>query len=143
MFRNLAVKAPKVGARVSSAKSSPSSFLSRTMSSFSKPVWATVDPASMGTNPEPYAVHNLVGGKWVKANATMAIPHPMDKNAQPIFTVPDTQGDELDPFIESLRKVTKSGMHNPLKNPERYLQYGEISRKVNSSFLFNFSVGIS
>jgi 1-pyrroline-5-carboxylate dehydrogenase len=134
MFRNLAVKAPTIGTRVSSAKCSPSSFLLRTMSSSSKPVWATVDPASMGKNPEPYAVPNLVGGKWVNAKATISIPDPMDKNAQPIFTIPDTQLDELGPFFESLRKVTKSGMHNPLKNPERYLQYGEISRKVSSFF---------
>jgi len=84
----------------------------------------------MGTNPEPYAVPNLVGGKWVTANATMSIPHPLDKNAHPIFTIPDTQVDELGPFFQSLRSVGKSGLHNPLKNPDRYVKYGEISRKA-------------
>ena len=34
--------------------------------------------------------------------------------------MPDTQGDaELAPFAEGLRRVPKSGLHNPLKNPER------------------------
>jgi hypothetical protein len=32
------------------------------------------------------------------------------------------QVDELGPFFESLRKVPKSGVHNPLKKPERYVE---------------------
>ena len=126
----LRARAPTMGARLPVTSKSSPFLLLRTMSTSSTPVWATVDPASMGTNPDPYAVPNLVGGKWVQAKSTMSIPHPLDKNAHPIFTIPDTQVDELAPFFESLRKVTKSGMHNPLKNPERYVQYGEISRKV-------------
>lgn len=45
---------------------------------------------------------------------------------------------ELQPFLDSMAKVPKSGMHNPLRNVERYLNYGDISRKVNiiRSFLF-------
>lgn len=103
------------------------------MSQVSKPAWATVDPSTMGVSSEPYAVSNLVGGKWTKGKSTMTIPHPLDKNAKPIFTIPDTQVDELGPFFESLRKVPKSGVHNPLKNPDRYVQYGEISRKVSDT----------
>ena len=94
------------------------------------PSWATVNPAEMGKSSTPYAVSNLVDGQWTKAESTMTIPHPLDKNAHPIFTIPDTQVSELGPFYDSLRKVSKSGLHNPLKNPERYVQYGEISRKV-------------
>jgi len=29
------------------------------------------------------------------------------------------QPEETGPFVESLRAVPKSGLHNPLKNPER------------------------
>ena len=101
------------------------------------PEWATVDPKLMGTTPEPYAVSNLVNGNWVKAKSTMTIPHPMDRDAHPIFTIPDTKSEELGPFFESLRGVPKSGVHNPLKNPERYVEYGEISRKA-SFFWRNF-----
>jgi len=32
-----------------------------------------------------------------------------------------------------LRSVPKSGVHNPLKNNERYLQYGEISRQAGAA----------
>jgi 1-pyrroline-5-carboxylate dehydrogenase len=98
--------------------------------SSSIPSWATADPALMGTVAKPYAVQNLVDGKWATSKSTMSIPHPLDRDAHPIFTIPDTQADELAPFYESLRKIPKSGVHNPLKNPDRYVQYGEISRKV-------------
>jgi hypothetical protein len=54
----------------------------------------------------------------------------MDRDAPAVCLVPDTQVEELKPFIKSLRGVPKSGVHNPLKNVERYLMFGEISRKV-------------
>ena len=85
---------------------------------------------ALGTDPEPYTVSNIVNGSWCTTQATMTIPNPMDKDAPPVCTIPDTQINELQPFIESLKSVPKSGVHNPLKNNERYLQFGEISRKV-------------
>jgi 1-pyrroline-5-carboxylate dehydrogenase len=100
------------------------------MSQVFKPSWATADPATMGVSTDIHSVANLVGGKWTDAKSRMTIPDPLDRDAQPIFTIPDTQVDELGPFFESLRKVSKSGVHNPLKNPDRYVKYGEISRKV-------------
>eukprot|EP00560_Eucampia_antarctica_P001527 CAMPEP_0197833422 /NCGR_PEP_ID=MMETSP1437-20131217/18990_1 /TAXON_ID=49252 ORGANISM="Eucampia antarctica, Strain CCMP1452" /NCGR_SAMPLE_ID=MMETSP1437 /ASSEMBLY_ACC=CAM_ASM_001096 /LENGTH=489 /DNA_ID=CAMNT_0043437481 /DNA_START=291 /DNA_END=1760 /DNA_ORIENTATION=+ len=63
----------------------------------------------------------------------MIIPHPLSKSKPPIFTIPDTSKEELAPFIESLNCVSKSGRHNPLKNPERYLMYGEISRQAGNA----------
>lgn len=99
-----------------------------------KPVWATCDPKDMGVDNEPYAVKNLVGGKWeTGTSAVITVPHPLNADAPPIFTVPDTQISELDPFFKSLRKVPKSGVHNPMKNPERYVQYGEISRLAGAA----------
>lgn len=88
----------------------------------------------MGVNPEPHAVKNLVNGNWeTVTSAVITVPHPLDVDAPPIFTVPDTQISELDPFFKSLRKVPKSGVHNPLKNPERYVEYGEISRLAGAA----------
>ncbi len=104
------------------------------------PSWATYDPYSAGSKgKEIYAVPNLVDGQWShdSSKQTMSIIDPLDKDKGPIFTICDTQEDEIQPFIDSLRKVPKSGLHNPLKKPERYLQYGDISRKVrqHNSFL--------
>jgi 1-pyrroline-5-carboxylate dehydrogenase len=121
-----------LSSRAASASRSPalrSSLAFRSMSFV--PSWATYDPSELGSSATPYAVQNFVDGKWTKAKASMDIPHPMDKDSHPIFTVPDTQADEIAPFLESLRKVSKSGKHNPLKNNDRYVKYGEIARKVS------------
>lgn len=86
----------------------------------------------LDNNKPIYAVKNLVDGIWqTPASNKIEIPHPLDKDAPPIFTVPDTK--ELQPFLDSLRKVKKSGLHNPLKKPERYVQYGEISRLAGAA----------
>jgi len=96
------------------------------------PTWATLDPNELGTV-STHNVLNVVGGQWQKdgdiANK-LIIPNPMNKDGLPICTVPDTRVDELGPFIQSMEAVSKSGVHNPLKSVERYLMYGEISRKV-------------
>ena len=97
------------------------------------PSWATLDPSSLGTATTPHAVSNLVSGQW---NATtqkqLIIPNPLNRDGPAVCILPDTTVEELDPFIESLKRVSKSGVHNPLKNVERYLMFGEISRKVRS-----------
>ncbi len=49
----------------------------------------------------------------------MTIPDPL--NGEPFITVPDTQLHEVEPFVKSLLAVPKSRLHNPLKNPDRYL----------------------
>lgn len=94
--------------------------------------WATVNPDQLGEQ-GPYAVSNIVNGQWCANTASrMSIPNPMDKDKPDIFTIPDTQTNELEPFIQSLRAVPKSGVHNPLKNNDRYVKFGDISRKVTS-----------
>ena len=59
-----------------------------------------------------------VGGVWCGSAKQLALPDPL--TGETFFTVPDTQPSELGPFIASLRAVPKSGLHNPLKAPERY-----------------------
>lgn len=94
--------------------------------------WTSVDPATLGSAPTPHAVQNLVGGQWqTAAKTSMIIPNPMNKNGPPVCTVPNTTINELGPYVESLKSVSKSGMHNPLKNVERYRHFGEVSRKVS------------
>jgi 1-pyrroline-5-carboxylate dehydrogenase len=99
------------------------------------PSWATLDPQALGVDMTPHYVQNIVQGSWQpECNATkkILIPHPMDKDAHPIFSLPDTSVEELGPFIKSMESVPKSGLHNPLRNVERYLMYGDISRKVRA-----------
>ena len=97
------------------------------------PSWATLDPKSLGTTPSLHHVENIVSGYWNgKTKKKIEIPNPLNKDAPGICTVPDTLVNELEPFVDSMKGVSKSGVHNPLKNVERYLMYGDISRKVRS-----------
>jgi len=112
------------------------SYFHTTTMRFNKgvPEWATVDPNALGVNEKPYHVLNIVGGKWYgDTKGTMEIPNPMDKDSPAIFTIPDTSVDEIEPFVQSMKAVTKSGVHNPLKNVERYLMYGDISRRAGQA----------
>jgi len=98
--------------------------------------WATVDPHSLGETVNVHHVKNIVDGTWMnETSMKMEIPNPMNKNKPPVCTIADTQVTELQPFIDSLKKVPKSGLHNPLKNVNRYLEYGEISRKAGEIIL--------
>jgi len=88
-----------------------------------QPVWATCNPETMsGANPAE--VKNLVNGQWTGAKATLDIVDPM--NGEAFIKLPDTKGEELDVFVASAAAVPKTGLHNPLKSPERYVMYGEI-----------------
>jgi hypothetical protein len=111
------------------------------------PSWATFDPKLLGTMETPYAVQNIVNGVWQVPNTshtksgssddTIPIPHPFNTDVTyPIFTVPNTTN--IQPFVDSLRSCPKTGLHNPYKNVERYVQYGDISRKVTHLVLYCF-----
>jgi len=118
-----------------SRRSAAKAVSTRSLSSSSSalPSWATIDPKALGSQSDPYAVHNMCNGQWKAAAQSMEIPHPLDRDAHPIFTVADTGVDEIGPFVDSLRQCPKTGLHNPLKNPERYVEYGEITRRVRET----------
>mmetsp|Transcript_18644 Transcript_18644/g.48009 ORF Transcript_18644/g.48009 Transcript_18644/m.48009 type:complete len:578 (+) Transcript_18644:140-1873(+) len=91
------------------------------------PEWATLDPSAM-TAAEPAQALNLLGGKWVESRTTTTIPDPL--NGEPFVRVPDTQVDEIAPFVESLRACPKSGLHNPFHRPERYRLLGDVCARA-------------
>ena len=103
----------------------------RTLST-TTPSWstfATVDPYTL-TSSRPHTVQNLLNGAWVPSNSLITLPDPM--NGDPFIHVADAQKDDIDRFVTSLNSCTKSGLHNPLKNPQRYLQLGDISARAAS-----------
>eukprot|EP01094_Clydonella_sp_ATCC50884_P025674 TRINITY_DN6854_c0_g1_i1.p1 TRINITY_DN6854_c0_g1~~TRINITY_DN6854_c0_g1_i1.p1 ORF type:complete len:548 (+),score=223.69 TRINITY_DN6854_c0_g1_i1:122-1765(+) len=93
----------------------------------SVPPWATLDPAALSAQ-SPARLQNLVGGRWADVERTHDVIDPL--NGEVILHMPDTQEHELGPFLESMRRVPKSGLHNPLRNPERYQLYGEVCKKA-------------
>lgn len=70
-----------------------------------------------------------VNGNWHTPKEYINIIDPL--NGETIVHCPDTKSDaDLKLFSDSLKRCPRSGLHNPLKNPERYAQYGEISFKL-------------
>jgi len=96
--------------------------------SYAVPSWANYDPSSVGITSGPAQLNNLVAGEWRTSRSNAVIPDPL--TGKPMFLMPDTQVDELAPFVESLERVPKSGQHNVWKRPERYLMYGEVSARA-------------
>ena len=87
------------------------------------PAFATVDPVDGLTGADPGRAHNLVAGAWDAANSVRDdIVDPM--NGQRFLHIPDTR--DHAPFLAGLKSCPKSGLHNPLKNPERYLALGAV-----------------
>jgi len=91
------------------------------------PEWATANPYTMGPA-TPAVGKNLVGGRWTETAAQEVVIDPL--NGETICLVPDTQMDEIDPFVERMRNCPRSGLHNPLKNTERYNKIGEVMVKA-------------
>ena len=62
-----------------------------------------------------------------EARSQHAVVDPM--NGEAFVLVPDTQADEIGPFVQRLRECPRSGLHNPLKNVERYNMLGDVMAK--------------
>lgn len=77
---------------------------------------------------KPGEVHNLVQGKWIGSSGWNTIVDPL--NGEPFIKVAEVDETEIQPFVKSLTKCPKHGLHNPLKSPERYLLYGDVSSKA-------------
>jgi 1-pyrroline-5-carboxylate dehydrogenase len=95
----------------------------RSFSHLSK--FATVDPLRCSVKDKGM---NLVNGEWVASRQYKAIIDPM--TGKDMISVPDTQMDEIEPFVDSLASVPRTGLHNPYKNKERYLMLGDVCRKT-------------
>ncbi len=88
--------------------------------------FATVDPFDGMTGKSPGRLQNLVGGEWVSDSKIMGIVDPM--NGERFVEMPDTQ--DIAPFIAGLKSCPKTGLHNPLKNTERYIALGQVCAKA-------------
>jgi len=106
-------------------------MLQRLVRNFSTlPKWATVDPFTLSGS-KPHTVHSILDGKLIKYNKTIPIVHPLNGEQFLNVSVPDKDSD-LNAFIESQKNVPKYGLHNPIKNVQRYVQYGDIFMRIAS-----------
>ncbi|KAG5536685.1 hypothetical protein RHGRI_024195 [Rhododendron griersonianum] len=77
---------------------------------------------------QPAEVHNLVQGKWTGSSKWNTILDPL--NGESFIKVAEIDETGIQPFVESLSKCPKHGLHNPFKEPERYLMLGDVSVKA-------------
>ncbi|KAF3952356.1 hypothetical protein CMV_022076 [Castanea mollissima] len=89
--------------------------------------FATVDVEEISGS-QPAEVHNLVQGKWKTSSNWNTLLDPL--NGEPFIKVAEVDEAGIQPFVESLSKCPKHGLHNPFKAPERYLLFGDISGKA-------------
>ena len=91
--------------------------------------FATVNPDSL--TEDNYVVPNLLNGKWEEGNNKIDILDPM--TSEVMIKVAEASDNEIDAYVTSLNSCSKSGLHNPLKKPERYLNYGDMTARVASA----------
>ena len=87
--------------------------------------FATLDPKTINGS---HKGMNLVAGEWTGAENYEAIVDPL--SGKDLYSFPNTGIHEIAPFVESLASTPRHGLHNPLKNKERYLMLGDVSRKT-------------
>ncbi|XP_042499447.1 delta-1-pyrroline-5-carboxylate dehydrogenase 12A1, mitochondrial [Macadamia integrifolia] len=119
-FREMRASAPKLAFNwfISSY------HLSRSVHSLS---FATLEVGKISGS-QPAEVQNLVQGRWTNASTWNTVVDPL--NGEPFIKVSEVDETGLKPFVESLSKCPKSGLHNPFKAPERYLMYGDITTRA-------------
>ena len=71
---------------------------------------------------------NFVNGSWVSSKWYTDILDPL--NGEKFIRMPNTSEQELGPFIERMRSIPKSGLHNPLRSVERYNLYGDVTFRL-------------
>jgi hypothetical protein len=92
------------------------------------PSFTSINPDTL-SHSNPAKLQNLVNGEWQNTKEFEHIPDPM--NAPDVIVhAPATSSEELRPFIDSMLRVPKTGLHNPLKNVDRYVMLGEVSHKA-------------
>jgi 1-pyrroline-5-carboxylate dehydrogenase len=91
------------------------------------PEFATVDPFDGMTAADPGILQNLVGGKWV--NGDGSYDDLIDPMSGEIF-VREPHTSDFSPYVDGLKSCPKSGLHNPLKNPQRYVHLGQVCARA-------------
>ncbi|KAF8390248.1 hypothetical protein HHK36_024773 [Tetracentron sinense] len=108
------------------ALNSFSSSFNLSRSIYSLP-FATIEVEEISGS-QPAEVRNLVQGSWTASSNWCTIVDPL--NGEPFIKVADVDETGIKPFVESLSNCPKHGLHNPFKDQERYLLFGDISSRA-------------
>lgn len=75
-----------------------------------------------------WKISNFINGEWRSTSKYEEYPDPLRGNK--FIESPLTEKSEMTDIINQMNSCPKSGLHNPLRNVERYVMYGQICRKV-------------
>ena len=76
-------------------------------------------------------LRNFVNGEFHSTKKYEEFPCPL--TGKKMLEVPLTDISEMKPFKDFINSCPRSGLHNPLKNVDRYVMYGQICRKIAES----------
>jgi len=77
----------------------------------------------------PIKLQNFINGNWEQASKYELVPNPL--NGAEMFHSPcESSPGAIDKVLASMARCTKSGLHNPLKNPQLYRMWGEVFQKA-------------
>jgi hypothetical protein len=93
------------------------------------PLFATVDPDQIGSKEVGFC-ENMVNGRWIRGSKGQVEQIPDPLNGQPMLEVCEVTEEDLDTCVKSFLSCPKYGMHNPILNVHRYLEYGNITFKA-------------
>lgn len=91
--------------------------------------FAEFNPETMSNNISKLS--NYVNGEY---RATLNYEeYPCPITGKTFLQVPLTDKNEMQPFKDFVNSCPRSGLHNPFKNIDRYLHYGQVCRKIAQS----------
>jgi 1-pyrroline-5-carboxylate dehydrogenase len=113
-------------ARLSTAASAAAPTARRSVSSLGEFANINIEKLN-GAN--PHKVRNLLNGEWAASPSTETIIDPL--NGEPFLQLPKAGAEEIPGYVKSLNTCSKTGLHNPLRNVDRYLMLGRVSDKLS------------
>ncbi len=86
------------------------------------------DFSELSPKDKHWKLSNFVNGEWKATAKYEEYLDPMKGNK--FIDAPLTEKSEMTDIINLMNSCPKSGLHNPLRNVDRYLLYGQVCRKV-------------
>jgi len=77
------------------------------------------------------SLSNYINGEWKNTAKYEEYLDPLE--GYNYLKVPLTEKDEMTDIISSMKSCPKHGLHNPLKNVNRYIKYGDVCRRVTEA----------
>ncbi len=74
---------------------------------------------------------NYINGKWKNTAKYEEFPDPAQGHNY--LKVPLTEKGEMSEIVSAMKSCPKHGLHNPLKNVNRYIKYGDVCRRVTEA----------